>query len=356
MIVKLTPPTLNPQTVLKKIAGTRPMRDKSFNISSEIKGSKKVIHCYGHGGSGWTTLFGSVQEALNLLESTQKPIRVIGAGCIGLTMAIELARAGFTVAGITAKEEFDIASWVAACYFGMVSVKTSKEEVERHNKIAITTFKTYQQIERGKHPYITKEFIKLLPVYCSKETDSGVEELANQGLINNAENVTIDFGNTIKHSGYIRYMTYFMDSAPLMMQLRQIVKNKGILIDLHDVESFENIKEEIIINCSGLGSKKLNDDQGMIGVRGHLVLLNERAGTKHLNYMIYTKLEDGNYVYLFPKSLDVRGSRCFGVIGASFIQNSDQLTDKELVKLDLLEFNKILDRNCQFFHGINFSK
>lgn len=350
MFVKLTPPVLNPQTVLKSVAGTRPMREGSFNISIEERGNKKIIHCYGHGGSGWTTLFGSIEEALGLLSKTNQPIRILGAGCMGLTMAIELVRNGFQVAGITAKNEFDIASWVAACYFGMVSVQTSKEEEKRHNKIALSTFITYQQIEKGDHPYIGKEFVRFLPVYCSHETEAGVEELAKVGLISKAEEVTLDFGN-VTHKNYLKYMTYFMDSAPLMQRLRQVVKSLKLAIDLQEIESFEQVQEEIVINCTGLGSKKLNNDAKLVGVRGHLIMLNSLAGNRHMNYMIYSKLDDGKYVYLFPKSQDASGLQCFGVLGASFIPSCDQMTDKELVNLDYQEFNAILARNRQFFHG-----
>ena len=45
---------------------------------------KTIVNCYGHGGWGWTTLFGSVQYAIELFEKTNPskdiPIRVIGWG------------------------------------------------------------------------------------------------------------------------------------------------------------------------------------------------------------------------------------------------------------------------------------
>ena len=116
-IIKLKPPLINERTILKKITCIRPVREGNFNIS--IDGSfpnKTIVNCYGHGGSGWTTLFGSVKRAIELFQNEADfsvPIRVIGAGCMGLTIAIELARLGFKIAGITTKELYDTASWRA---------------------------------------------------------------------------------------------------------------------------------------------------------------------------------------------------------------------------------------------------
>nr|MBA3816188.1 hypothetical protein [Parachlamydiaceae bacterium] len=126
-IVKLIPPQICNETVSEEIVCTRPMREGKFNISLEQKNSKTVVHCYGHGGSGWTTLFGSVSKAIDLFQETQpskaKPIRIIGSGCMGLTAAIELSQLGYQIAGISTKNLYDLPSWRAAGYFALVSVK-----------------------------------------------------------------------------------------------------------------------------------------------------------------------------------------------------------------------------------------
>jgi hypothetical protein len=86
-VVKLAPPQITEETISEELVCTRPMRDGKFNISLEHIGDKTVINCYGHGGSGWTTLFGSVNKAIDLFVNSnvdkQKPIRVVGAGCMG---------------------------------------------------------------------------------------------------------------------------------------------------------------------------------------------------------------------------------------------------------------------------------
>jgi len=81
-ILRLAPPQISSETILEEIVCTRPMREGKFNISLEQSSNKTIVNCYGHGGSGWTTLFGSVNKAIELFEKTHPnkdtPIRIIG--------------------------------------------------------------------------------------------------------------------------------------------------------------------------------------------------------------------------------------------------------------------------------------
>lgn len=370
-VVKLTPPTITPKTIDEELVCTRPMRDGRFNISVKTVGKKEIINCCGHGGSGYTTLFGSVYRAIELFEKThpnkKTPIRVIGSGCMGLTSAIELKMRGYNVTGITTKELYDIPSYRAAGYFALVSVKTSKEEQANLAKIGIDTFKAYQKIAKGKHSYISKEAVRYMPVYCSEDTESGVEDLEKQGLIPKKEYVTLDFGHGVQHKGFVRYWTYFMNTSTIMKELEaeRIRLKIPVRIVIHGgLKDFNEVDEPVIFNCSGLGSRELNDDKKMIPVRGHLVTLNDASGKEHMDYMIYTKVkQDGKerYVYMFPKDLSItpenkKGVKCRGVLGGTFIPNVDKLSKEKQKKLDEEEFEEMLDRNCIFFTGKPYPK
>lgn len=363
--VKLTPPIISAETILQRITCTRPTREGEFNISTEIRQEKKIINCYGHGGAGWTTLFGSVNEAIQLFQrdfaaSKQLPIRVVGAGCVGLTAAIELKRLGYNVVGIVADEIYDTASWRAGGYFAFVSVKTSPEEQEHLNVIGEETFKVYECIGQGKHAYLSKETVRYLPVYCGKDTEAGIKDLAARKLLPPPEEVTLDFGKGVKHPNFLKYMTYYMDTTHLMQQLMAEVIRLGIPLTNEHIGSFDEIAETCIFNCTGLGGKELNCDAKIIPVRGHLLLLNTQAGNGHLDYMIYhSLLQDGKeeYIYMFPKELAVSsehqsGLPCRGVLGGTFIPNTEALTSVELAELDARAFKKMLERHQQFFRGI----
>lgn len=67
-------------------------------------GGKRVVHNYGHGGSGWSLSWGSAEIATaNAMQGGTRDVAVIGCGAIGLTTALTLQRAGARVT-IYAKE------------------------------------------------------------------------------------------------------------------------------------------------------------------------------------------------------------------------------------------------------------
>lgn len=364
--VRLSPPKIAHETISQKIISTRPMRDGKFNISVEDfkgKNAKTLVHCYGHGGSGWATLFGSVERAIQLFETRdpdkKSPIHVVGSGCMGLTSAIELARRGYKVAKITTKSLYDIPSWDAGGYFAIVSVKTSTEEQLHLNEIGMRSFLAYKQIEEGKHPYLSSTAVRYTPVYCHVATEAGIEDIEKRGLIPPREEVTLDFGNGVIHPHYLKYMTYYMNVTDLMKQLWKEISRIKIPIEIREIHTFDELQEENIFNCTGLGSITLNKDPSLIPVRGHLITLNDAAGIAHMDYMIYTSvIQEGKEecIYLFPKDLTVSTTHqqevaCMGVLGGTFIQNADRLSAKEQQELDQREFQRMLDRHSLFFQG-----
>lgn len=82
----------------------RPFRAQGPRLDVEPVAGKRVVHNYGHGGSGWSLAWGSGTIAMrNALAGGTRNVAVIGAGALGLTSAILLQRAGAKVT-IYAKE------------------------------------------------------------------------------------------------------------------------------------------------------------------------------------------------------------------------------------------------------------
>ena len=76
----------------------RPFRAQGPRIEAETVGDKRVVHNYGHGGSGWSLAWGSAAAARDLaLEGGQREVAVIGCGALGLTAALQVLRAGARV-------------------------------------------------------------------------------------------------------------------------------------------------------------------------------------------------------------------------------------------------------------------
>jgi hypothetical protein len=362
-VVKLTPPVISHETISEKIICERPKREGFFKISLEQKPPKTIIHCYGHGSIGWTTLFGSVNKAIELFVQTnpskEAPLRIIGSGCMGLTSAIELKQRGYNVVGITTKSLYDMPSWKAGGNFAFGTSKYSAAEQHYLNGIILDTFLTYQKIDQGNHSYISEDAVTFMPVYCSNDTEAGVEYLESIGVLPEKEDVTLDFSNNVIRPGFIKHMSYFMDVTALMCQLMQEVKRLEIPLEVKEVHSFDEVAEPIIFNCSGFGAKKLNHDNSVIAVRGHLVTLNENAGTGYTDYMIYSKVKQQGhdaYIYLFPKSVSVtaehpEGTPCNGILGGTFMPGINELDAIEQRKVDEREFELLLNRHYEFFYG-----
>ncbi len=55
------------RSVRRVYAGLRPYREGEIRVEAEEIGDKRIIHHYGHGGSGFTLSWGSAREALKLL-------------------------------------------------------------------------------------------------------------------------------------------------------------------------------------------------------------------------------------------------------------------------------------------------
>lgn len=360
MIIKLNPPIITPETILP-IACVRPKRRNGFNISVMPHANQMIVHCYGHGGSGWTMLFGSVQRAITLFELThpnkKDPIRIVGAGCMGLVSAIELHARGYSIAGITAKEPFDGASWRASGYFAFSGNASTSAESQLISELVTATFATYRIIEQGKHPYLNPTAVRLLPTYCKVGSDASLcgEYLSKTGCMPAGELVTLDFG-TIQHDDFMRYYNYHIQTTNVMRQLMQEVARLGIPIEYRELQSFAQLHEPIIFNCSGLGAAELNSDKGMVPLRGHLIMLRQEVGYPALDYIVQTVvMQDGDdeNLYLIPKHELVTneypdGLACAGVLGTTYAP-TDGMSDEEIRELDAVEYGKLVERSKKFF-------
>lgn len=360
-IVKLNPPRISSDAVAVATSCDRPRRTEGVNIGLELIDDKLVVNCYGHGGFGFTTLFGSIEEALSLLVQKNldlsTPIRIIGSGCMGLTMAIELHRKGFTHVSISTKDKYNIPSWRAGGFFdpgvGNESTASDKHRLD----LGLATYTVLREIELGNHPYLTKEVVRRLPIYYPADIECEVEVLEKLQLMPESELITLDFGNGVVHEGYKKQFTYFIDITKLMTQLWELVDQLNIPVVSEEVKQFADCSEPVICNCTGLGSQFLNGDTTLIPTRGHFFMLNAQSENLSLDYMLFTKvIQNGRkeMVYFFPKPAfrDAAGNltETAGMLGGTFIPCA-QLNAQEKDALDKVELEKLAERAQTFFYG-----
>ena len=89
---------MEPERITHITVCLRPFRAAGPRLDVETIGNKRVVHNYGHGGSGWSLSWGSAAlAARNAMADGARDIAVIGCGALGLTAALTLLRAGAKV-------------------------------------------------------------------------------------------------------------------------------------------------------------------------------------------------------------------------------------------------------------------
>ena len=91
----LAPLLTDPGRLSRITVCLRPFQAQGPRIEAETVGDKRVVHNYGHGGSGWSLAWGSAAAARDLaLQGGPRQVAVIGSGALGLTAALQVLRAG----------------------------------------------------------------------------------------------------------------------------------------------------------------------------------------------------------------------------------------------------------------------
>lgn len=349
-IIKLTPPRFSASHIKEKITCIRAHRERIFRIDTEIVHEKLICHNYGHGGAGWTFLFGSVNRSIRQMEQQVKdhahlantPICVIGAGCYGLLTAITLKEMGYQVR-IVARDIENIQSDKAAGFFFPRHRKCSTpEEQAQFASVGIESYQEYMRIINGSHPFIAQG-PSLLPAYFSPDIDPGFGPYVEKKLIEAPEYVTIDFGNG-KTYDVIQYKIIFINPSNMMKELRKKIFELDIPIEKKHIPDFASINEKIVFNCSGLYAKELTHDPRLVPVQGHLITLQDQPDTAQLQYLINVKITmttpkgtpRDELIYFAPKES--------GILGITFIRGQSSPTT------NAHEFDRLLER-CQTFFG-----
>jgi D-amino-acid oxidase len=96
--VSLAVPRISWDRVIRTTVGLRPHRDSGFVLKAEQFDTKTVIHDYGFGGAGMSLAWGCGAMAADMaLQHTERRVAVLGCGSPGLTAARQLQRRGFEV-------------------------------------------------------------------------------------------------------------------------------------------------------------------------------------------------------------------------------------------------------------------
>lgn len=355
---KIVPPAFEPVNLGERILCYRPMKHGMPNLSIEQINNKVIAHNYGHGGSGWTLGPGSAKYVNSLLiesavgkalNDKSTPIAIIGAGLVGLFTAYDLVKRGYSNITIYAEKIDCLASHYAGGLLAPVSMDNDHAMQPIIDQIGIDAYRFYDEIARNKNNDF-KQGARLVPSYFNSREDSGLEAYVGK-VIKPAKEVLLDFGNGTTRNMVVYDDGIFMNTALLMAELHEFIQSHHIKILLGKIEAFNELEQEFIFNCSGLGATELAQDNALVPVQGHLIMLKNQV-PENMNYMILVyfgegKTEVGQKVkrsfYIFPKHLPDSAPQDIGVIGGTFIEGGSP--DKPNLK----EYDSIIDEANQFF-------
>lgn len=325
----LAPVIVDENRVIRTIAGLRPYRRSGFVVRQEALGEKRLVHNYGHGGSGITMSWGTSKLATELgLQGHSGPVAVLGSGVVGLSTARLAQEAGFPVTIYTAALPPDTTSNIAGGQFhpfGLFRDDAVTPEFRAQFARALDYSWRRFQIMVGED-----YGIRWLPTYV--ETDSpDAKTIATFPPIN----------RMLRHAEHpfpwastLRYDTMYVETGRYLRQMIRDVQIAGGRIEVRKLASPADIAalpESRVFNCTGLGSRELFNDQELRPARGQLAILEPQPEVRYA----FT----GGPGYMFPRPDGL-------ILGGTFeLDEWDTTPEPQTIA-------RILARHKAFFAGL----
>ena len=276
-----------PERVIRTIVGLRPFRPSGFVVRGEKLDQKVVIHNYGHGGAGITLSWGTAQ--LSLAEAAQVETRqaaVIGCGVVGLSTARLLQQRGYSVTIYTKAMPPDTTSNVAGGLWSPVTAydheRVTPEFRRQFGEAGRFAFRRFQSLVGDGYG------VRWLPVY-SLSRDSAHQPPPPESANSEIEPLYPDSRQLARTEHcfdvpyvYRRYSMLIEPAVYLNALLRDFLAAKGDLVvrEFRDTPDLMSLRETLLFNCTGLGSRELFHDDELIPIRGQFVVPVAAAGDR----------------------------------------------------------------------------
>ncbi len=296
--LRLAPVRVEYERIIRVVAGLRPYRAKGFVVRGDQMGDKLLVHNYGHGGGGVTLSWGTSDLAVDIgFQGADKSYAVLGCGAVGLATARLLQERGGKVTIYAADLPPNTTSNIAGAQWWPYLVyehgNVGPEYLAQHKEAAGRAYRRWQTmvgdyfgVSWRRNFSLSDNINSVLP---------GATGSVMEGLAPEAHNIPPG-----AHPFGPRWLQQF-DT----MHIEPPIYLHAVLNDFHlaggtlkvrkfnALEQISSLREDVVFNCTGLGSRELFGDRGLVPVKGQLVVLLPQPEVD------YNLLIEGDY--MFPR-------------------------------------------------------
>ena len=348
--VRLPPVNVSWDRVIRTTIGLRPHRPSGFVLRAEKLDGKTVIHNFGHGGSGMSLSWGCASMATDLaLPHSDRKAAVLGSGVVGLTSARELQRHGFDVTIYAATVPPDTTSNMSLAGFtptsGLVDNdrRTDQWDAQFRQVVEIA----YRRLQLLAGP---KYGISWIMNYSP--TDNGPGPGQGGGGNQNTRGPLMPASITnprvvlegSEHPFPTRYAierqemriepSIYLDA---LMNDFLLWGGKVVIRKFDTPAEVAALSENVIVNCTGLGSKALFNDPELMPLKGQLtVLMPQSEITYSTNGGARPPAPGAGFIHMMPRTDGI-------VLGGTSLRDDWTLT------VDEPQRQRIVDTHIELF-------
>lgn len=283
---RFAPVNVSRDRVIREVVGLRPYRASGFVVDAEKFGNKLLVHDYGHGGAGVTLSWGTASLAIDLARdflisnrTRRRRFAVLGCGVNGLSVARLLQRHFQNGPGTVTIYAKDVppnttsnvagASWGPTSVYepDMVDAKWN-DQFRRACQISNRAFQLLVGPEYG---------VRWIEMYELLRNElSLTDELGGGDSLYPAKQIHRDPDRYFGFPFVRQYSTMLIEPSIYLSALLRdfyIAGGRVVVKEFRNRREIARLPEQVIFNCTGLGSRELFDDEELIPVRGQLEIL-----------------------------------------------------------------------------------
>lgn len=296
----------SPDRVIRTVVGLRPYRAPGYVLRADRVSRKTLVHNYGHGGAGVTMSWGCSTVAAELAaQARRSDVAVIGAGVMGLTTALLARRAGMEVTLYAEHLPPHTTSNIAGAFWFPSSLfdrnAASAAFLRQFPQLARYSQRAFQHYVNdpnyGVH-WVRHHDLRSRPPRRINEEYPGGDALYPGRAVHSDPDRWFGFPYVTTYAALI------IDPDIYLRALLRDVENAGVAIRRErftDASEIMRLRERVIINCTGLGSGELFEDEHLTPVRGQLTHLLPQP---EIDYSYVAGTPEGT-LYMFPRQSSI---------------------------------------------------